>query len=370
MEASARKSHPTIQESFPAAPGVWGVKTAFVNLYFIAEPDGSWVLVDAGLYGYKQKIKKAVVELFGEDARPRAILLTHGHFDHIGSLRELAAEWRVPVYAHPLEFPYLTGKSNYPPPDASVGGGGMAYMAFMYPKKPIDVSNNLELLPPDGSVPGLPSWRWLHTPGHTAGHVSFFRESDRTLVAGDAFITRDGESLAAVLSQKRKVHGPPAYFTSDWGAAQHSVELLADLNPEIAATGHGLPMRGKELQSQLYQLVQDFWMVAVPDHGRYVHEPAVTDEMGVVSVPPPVSNPVPKVLAVAGAVALAGIALAALRNRKAAKHPRYAASGAFREQEAKPLQHRPFSHNRVATGLPPDIDPNYDDPNGHTNNYP
>ncbi len=350
------------------AQGVWGLKTVFVNLYFIAEPDGSWVMVDAGLYGHKHRIKKAVEEIFGQEARPKAILLTHGHFDHIGSLRELAAEWQVPVYAHPLELPYLTGKSSYPPPDASVGGGGMAYMAFLYPKKPIDVSDNLELLPTDGSVPGLSEWRWLHTPGHTAGHVSFFRERDQVLVAGDAFVTRNGESVMAVMTQKRKVHGPPAYFTSDWGAAQHSVEKLANLSPAVAATGHGLPMKGKELQWQLDQLVKDFWITAVPDHGRYVHEPAITDEQGVVSVPPPVSNPMPKVLAAAGAVALAGIALAAFSGRKSKST--YVAGSAFKEGSARPLQHRPFSHNRVAPGFPPDIDPNHDNPNEHTNNYP
>ncbi|MBF9252652.1 MBL fold metallo-hydrolase [Pontibacter sp. 172403-2] len=368
MNASSSKSHPIIEESFPVAPGLWGLKTVFVNMYFIAEPDGTWVMIDAGLYGYKHKIKKVAAEIFGEDARPKAILLTHGHFDHIGSLRELATEWQVPVYAHPLEFPYLTGKSSYPPPDPSVGGGAMAYMAFMYPKKPIDISSNLELLPADGSVPGLPGWRWLHTPGHTAGHVSFFRESDRTLVAGDAFITRDGESGMAVLTQKRKVHGPPAYYTSDWGAAQHSVEKLANLNPDIAATGHGLPMKGKELQWQLDQLVKDFWIEAVPERGRYVHTPAITDEQGVVSVPPPVSSPVPKVLAAAGAVALAGIVFAALKSRRPQK--RYPTGGAFNERKARPLQHRPFSHNRVAPGFPPGIDPDHDNPIEHTNNYP
>src|SRR5262249_21501064 len=74
-------------------------------------------------------------------------------------------------------------------------------------------------LPADGSVPGMPGWRWLHTPGHTAGHVSLFRDEDRVLIAGDAFTTVAQESFLAVLTQARHVHRPPAYFPTDWSAA-------------------------------------------------------------------------------------------------------------------------------------------------------
>ncbi|AKD01848.1 beta-lactamase [Pontibacter korlensis] len=336
-----------------------------MNLYFAANPDGSWVLVDAGVPGSAHKIREATAELFGPDSRPSAILLTHGHFDHIGAVKELAEEWDVPVYAHPMEMPYLTGQSSYPPPDPTVGGGAMAYMSFAYPKKPINIKNRLELLPSDGSVPVLEGWRWIHTPGHSPGHVSFFREEDRTLIVGDAFVTRDGESALAVMTEKREVHGPPAYFTSDWGSAHHSVEALCDLEPEIAAAGHGKPMRGQELRQQLERLVQDFWLVAVPKTGRYVHEPAVVDEFGVVSVPPPASNPVPKVLVVAGAVALAGLAWAAW-GKRGGNHK----GNGYNKKSRQQYTQRPYSHNRALHSVPPTIDPDHDDPNEHTNNYP
>ncbi|WP_026236435.1 MBL fold metallo-hydrolase [Pontibacter roseus] len=360
MEPSNARAQQKSKHTFPVAPGVWGMKTIFVNLFFISEPDGSWALLDTGVYGSAEKIRGAAEELFG-NIRPRAILLTHGHFDHVGAVKELAQEWSVPVYAHPLELPYLTGKSSYPPPDPSVGGGGMAYMSFLYPKKPIDITNSVELLPPDGSVPGLPSWRWLHTPGHTAGHVSFFREHDRVLLAGDAFVTRHGESVMAVITQKREVHGPPAYYTSDWGSAHHSVEKLLELNPRVAATGHGMPMQGDELLWQLDNLVKDFWTKAVPSHGRYVHEPALTDEQGVISVPPATDNTVPKVLAAAGLVALAGVALVAYSKR-----------GSNQRKHQREMRNRPFSHNRPAQGMPPTVSSTLDedDPYAHTNNYP
>lgn len=362
METSYRTSTHDSKEAFAVAPGVWGLKTMFVNLFFVASPDGSWVLVDTGMYGAAPKIRKVVDELFG-GKRPKAILLTHGHFDHIGAVKELAREWDVPVYAHPMEMPYLNGKSSYPPPDPSVGGGGMAYMSFLYPKKPIDIHEYLELLPTDGSVPGLPDWHWIHTPGHTAGHVSFFRESDRVLLAGDAFITRDGESMLAVMTQKREVHGPPKYYTSDWGAAHHSVEKLMELNPSVVGAGHGLPMEGAQLMRQLEELVKDFWSVAVPAHGRYVHEPAITDEQGVLSVPPATDNTIPKVMAATGLVALAGVALVAYTRRNRDSNLK---------QHERAMRERPFSHNRPMQGMPPTVPATLDedDPITHTNHYP
>src|SRR5205809_5432462 len=113
---------------FKVAGNVWGMKDVFVNLYMIQSTEkDDWFLVDAGLKTSLPKIKKMASALFG-DRKPEAIILTHGHFDHVGSLKKLAEEWNVHVYAHYLELPYLTGRSHYPPPDPTVGGGLMAYM--------------------------------------------------------------------------------------------------------------------------------------------------------------------------------------------------------------------------------------------------
>ena len=74
----------------------------------------------------------------------------------------------------------------------------MSLLAPLFPRRPIDVSRWLQRLPEDGSVPQMPGWRWIHTPGHTPGHISFWRERDRTIIAGDAFITTNQESAYAV----------------------------------------------------------------------------------------------------------------------------------------------------------------------------
>ncbi len=300
---------------FGITPEVAGLRILIVNVYFIGQPGEPWFLVDAGLPFSDEKIREAVAERYGRGARPEAILLTHGHFDHVGALLELAGEWDVPVYAHRLEMPYLTGQSQYPPPDATVGGGLMAFMAPLYPRGPVDAGSRVRTLPDDGSLPGLSGWRWINTPGHTAGHVSFFRDSDRTLIAGDALTTTKQESLSFVILQKPEFHGPPAYYTSDWDAARRSVEKLAELNPQVVACGHGLPVRGDEASGGLWDLARNFDEAARPKHGRYSRIPAVTNEQGVVSLPPAVPNRTAQAAGIMAGGLLAGYAVAKMVQR-------------------------------------------------------
>lgn len=303
---------PSLQLERTVAPDLAYLRTVIVNLFFYGQrgaPSGSWVLIDAGLPGSATWILGAVEERFGPRARPAAIVLTHGHFDHVGALHALLEKWDVPVYAHRLELPYLTGRSAYPPPDPTVGGGALAALSRFYPRGPYNFGDRIQPLPADGSVPGMPGWRWIHTPGHTPGHVSFFRDSDRTLIVGDAFVTTKQESAIAALTQMPEIHGPPTYFTPDWDSARHSVEHLAALEPLRVATGHGPPLEGEAMQEGLRRLARDFDRLAVPPRGRYVGQPAVADEGGVVSLPPPVPDPLPRLLLGVGLALVAGAVL-------------------------------------------------------------
>ncbi len=289
------------------------LRTGIVNCFLVGEPgagDRGWVLVDAGMIGFANSIARKAEARFGIEARPAAIVLTHAHFDHVGGLRELSEAWDAPVYAHTLELPYVTGRSSYPPPDPTVGGGFMTLGSPLFPRSPLDLGDRVHALPEDGSVPGMPEWRWLFTPGHTPGHVSFFRETDAVLLAGDAFVTTRQESLLAVLEQRPEIHGPPSYFTQDWDAARGSVQRLADLHPEVAATGHGPPMRGRVMREALEMLAANFEMLAVPRDGRYVRAPVLADERGTLSVPPPIFHAAPILLGAGAALAI-GLALGA-----------------------------------------------------------
>jgi glyoxylase-like metal-dependent hydrolase (beta-lactamase superfamily II) len=268
-----------------------GPRRSTYEMPMVARP---WALVDAALSLGAARILEVAAERFGDEARPTAIILTHGHFDHVGALEALLGIWDVPVYAHALELPFLAGRADYPPPDPTVGKRGViTRLSQLFADNGIDIRDRVRELPSNGAVPGMPGWRWVHTPGHTPGHVSLFRASDRILIAGDAVTTTRQESAYAVATQKAELNGPPAYFTIDWDAAHRSVSLLASLKPVTVATGHGSTMRGPDMPQRLADLSRDFDAKVRPRRGRYVRDPVITNEDGVVYVPPPVRGGVP-----------------------------------------------------------------------------
>lgn len=239
------------------------------NIVFYNYPGSKdFVLIDAGMPKSAKEIIEVAENRFGKGAKPKAIILTHGHFDHVGAIIELVKHWQVPVFAHKLEMPYLTGLENYPDPDPSVDNGLVAKMSPMFPNEAIDLGESVQELPSDGTVPYMEGFKWIHTPGHTRGHVSFYRERDGVLIAGDAFVTVKQESLYKVFTQEKEVNGPPKYLTPDWEAAFDSVKKLAALKPLIAVTGHGVPMKGKELNDGLKKLIDQFNDIALPKNGK------------------------------------------------------------------------------------------------------
>jgi glyoxylase-like metal-dependent hydrolase (beta-lactamase superfamily II) len=262
-------------------------RLAIVNVAFFGlaqAGDRQWVLIDAGIPGSAGLILAAAEERFGAGARPAAIIMTHGHFDHAGALEQLAERWDVPIFAHELELPYLDGTASYPPPDPRVGGGMMSVLSPLYPRGPYNVAHWLQALPGDHTVPEMPGWRWVQAPGHTPGQVALWRDADRTLIAADAFITTTQESVYAVAVQRTEMHGPPMYYTQDWGDARATVEKLAALEPEVVVPGHGRAMRGENMRAALHTLARDFVQIAVPNQGKYVDNPARV-EAGTAYVP-------------------------------------------------------------------------------------
>ncbi|MFT4416129.1 MBL fold metallo-hydrolase [Fredinandcohnia humi] len=254
-------------------PDVFSYTIQVVNFMLVGSPETKdFVVIDAGMPESAEEIISVTEERFGEGSKPKAIILTHGHFDHVGAIIELINHWNVPVYAHEFELPFLTGQKSYPNPDPTVEGGLLAKMSPLYPNEPIDLGTHIEKLPSDGTVPHLHEFRWIHTPGHTPGHISLFRERDRALLAGDAFVNVKQDSLYKVLTQEQEISGPPRYLTTDWKAAKQSVEKLAALKPVVAVTGHGLPLSGDELTAGLDKLVREFDRISVPDYGKYVEK--------------------------------------------------------------------------------------------------
>lgn len=247
---------------------------AQTNVYFVRS-GSSWVLIDAGWAKDGPAIRQAAEAVFGAGTRPAAILLTHVHPDHDGSALELARAWDVPVYVHPQELPQAHGDFAA----ISAGAGpldiwlilplmramGRSRREAMLAKSSLKhVARSLD---PGATVPGLPGWEWIPTPGHTPGHVSFFRPSDRVLITGDAVVTMRLNSLPGLVLQRPGLSGPPWYTSWNWRTAKASVTALTQLEPLVLAGGHGTPLTGPGTAGALRAFAGQFAGVVMNDDG-------------------------------------------------------------------------------------------------------
>jgi len=244
---------------YEVAPGVFWLPLRGASVYFVRSGD-SWVLVDAGYAGSGRVIEEAAGRLCGATGRPKSILLTHGHPDHAGSATGLAADWDAPVFVTEREKPFVDGTALYPEPLVIWLRQVLPAPCMQALRRGSDLGEAVQAFDPATGVPGLPDWRAVETPGHTPGHVALLRPDDRTLIAGDAVLTmawwsRLGEGGAGwILDVARgtpRLTGPPAGFTCDWRDAAVSVAALAELEPQVLASGHGTPLGGPDVAPRL-----------------------------------------------------------------------------------------------------------------------
>jgi glyoxylase-like metal-dependent hydrolase (beta-lactamase superfamily II) len=239
------------------ASGVYRLPIRGSNVYLVRSGP-TWALIDTAWGNSARAIQQAAESLFGANARPAAILLTHVHPDHVGSARELALRWNCPVYMHPDEMPLavagdLATLARFANPlDRWV----MLPLLRVLPRRRVEAMLGKSSLTavarsfdPVGPVPGLPDWTSVPTPGHSPEHVAYFRERDRVLIAGDAVLTVAFTSpwdwLMWVLWRRRpRVSGSPRYTNWHDRATKVSAQALARLEPRVLALGHGTPMSG------------------------------------------------------------------------------------------------------------------------------
>ena len=267
------------------APGVYGLETgkgiSRSNVYFIRS-GSSWTLIDAASANCGRLIRKTAESLFGADTRPASILLTHDHPDHAGSALELARQWNCPVYVHPDELPItaiedLSTVEKYANPlDRWI----ILPLLRVMPRQRVEamfseasLKEVVRVLDPTAGVPGLPDWECIPTPGHTPGHVAFFRAGDRVLITGDAVVTADlnsgwGFLLWALRLNRQRISGPPWYSTWNWRTAKASVPALAGLDPRVLASGHGVPMSGTEIARELHNFAHRFSDTSAEKHAN------------------------------------------------------------------------------------------------------
>ncbi|WP_442594900.1 MBL fold metallo-hydrolase [Neobacillus sp. D3-1R] len=139
------------------------------NCYILTEDDGSCLIVDPGEEG-----KKLHNWLNTKKVTPKAILLTHAHFDHIGAVDYIRDAFHIPVYIHTKESKWLG--------DPALNGS-----QYFMNNQAIRVKNADILLTKEETLQiGAFQLNVLETPGHSPGSVSYFFEKEKIVVSGDA----------------------------------------------------------------------------------------------------------------------------------------------------------------------------------------
>lgn len=187
-----------------------------INCYVIDD-----ILIDAGIRSSANKILKAI-----RHKKINAHALTHAHADHQGSSRMVCEQLNIPLWTSEIEKTNAeSGKVIYEYPNARHVIA--RFQQRFWAGKGYQVSKTFK----EGERVG--SFTVIDTPGHSNGHVSFFREEDRVLIAGDALVNMN------LLTTVVGLNLPPNLFTTDKAQAIKSLHKIQALEPKIICFGHG-----------------------------------------------------------------------------------------------------------------------------------
>jgi glyoxylase-like metal-dependent hydrolase (beta-lactamase superfamily II) len=205
-----------------------------VNAYLIGD-----VLVDTGLATSAGKLGKVVKE-----KGVGSVALTHAHGDHVGSARKLKDEHSLPVWVGTKDREATEqGKAVKKDPFNTRGVSTVAGLLGDFKAVPVDrVLNEGDELAAGFTV--------LDTPGHSPGHVSFWRAEDKVLICGDVFFNMH------VLTTVPGLRQPPGPFTFNPRENRDSERKLAELRPSVVGFGHG-PVITDNAASKLSDFVAD-----------------------------------------------------------------------------------------------------------------
>lgn len=207
---------------------------------YLIEEAGSVTIVDAGLPAFYSDLAGELAAMGRSIDDVEALVLTHGHSDHIGFAERMRTTHGTPVSVHELDAALARGES--PNPQAGMGerrfGSLLGFLLYSMRKGALRIKTlgEVSTFTTDGTldVPGSP--RVIHAPGHTPGSVALHSEHVDALIVGDVLST-----VAVTSGRTGPQIGP---FAADPAEALSSLSRIEDIEASWLLPGHGVPWTG------------------------------------------------------------------------------------------------------------------------------
>lgn len=224
------------------ASGVHAVESEAVNWTLVTGGD-ALTLIDAGYPGDHDTVVASIREIGHQVSDVQAVLVTHAHIDHIGSLPQLLAEHSVPVLTSEREAAHVRREhlEQATPLDVTKNlwrpGAVRWSMTLMRLGAMKDVSvPSATAFEPPLDLPGRPVP--IDTAGHTSGHTAYLLPDARVLVTGDALV--NGHPLLRRTGPQRL----PGFFDHDPANVERAYDAIAAVDADVIIPGHGPVFRG------------------------------------------------------------------------------------------------------------------------------
>lgn len=196
-----------------------------INVYLVGD-----VLVDAAT-------RQAQRRIFGQIAG-RALAahaLTHVHPDHQGSSHAVCERYGIPLWCGEGDAPKMEDSGLVIGEKLRRSGRALRWYAAFQERYWVGPPHPVSRVLREGDE--VAGFTVLDTPGHSCGHIALWRESDRTLIAGDVINNMN------LLTGMPGLHEPPDFFNADSAENRESIRRLAALRPALVCVGHGPPLR-------------------------------------------------------------------------------------------------------------------------------
>ena len=210
--------------------GIHEIRGRVVNCYLVVNKE-EIILIDTGLPGNSSKIIGYVENTLKRSPQNiKTIVITHNHFDHVGSLSKIKEITGAKVAIHAADADYIRGKEKHV--GSSFMNGIIKLFQVIYQTKPVEP----DILLKEGDIIG--GYQVIHTPGHTKGSICLYNPENKAIFVGDNLQYKDG-----------KLQSPGQRLSPEPDKYEASMKRLLDYDFEIILTGHTAPVLsgGKEL---------------------------------------------------------------------------------------------------------------------------